>query len=192
MEISPRSQIRRLLDSDEVPDFHRSEGNEIDDMTMVRTHGDEFILSRRHVVDLDGYDESEDQIGETQPSSFLEPIGEEESDYDHFNPPQFLMCNCEEMISQFKSEIGPLGTRLIESIDEMEITDSRYSIHNLGMLMYHLVSYFTLKRAQMGEKVTTKIFNLEELNYKFSNSDYHRTKVDNLVSFEPQTPLGDF
>jgi hypothetical protein len=58
MEISPRSQIRRLLDSDEVPDFHRSEGNEIDDMTMVRTHGDEFILSRRHVVDLDGYGKS--------------------------------------------------------------------------------------------------------------------------------------
>ena len=130
-------------------------------------------------------DESQDQIGETQPSSFLEQIGEEEVEYDHFNPPQYYMCNCEEIIAQFKSEIGPLGIRLIDAIDEMEITDSRYSIHNLGMLMYHLVSYFTLKRAQMGENVLNKVFNMEELNYKFSNSDYHRTKVDNLVSSGP-------
>lgn len=82
----------------------------------------------------------------------------------------------------FKSLVGPLGIKLAETIQILDISDLKYSIHSFGLLMFQFAAYFTYKKSIFGEDITNKIFNKKDLDEKYNNPQNKAINIQEFVS----------
>jgi hypothetical protein len=100
-------------------------------------------------------------------------------DYDY---EEAHLCACDRTITEFKSQMGPLGVELYDAIVSLDVTPIRHSVTMHGQLLYHFAAFLTYKNKKVGINYPNKAFNAFILNELFSSPKLATEKYDQFVS----------